>query len=220
VVENIVPDAPALCNAFRLVESPVNAEVNAALAVFFFRLRKRGKSARKEGTHDSVIAPRQPVEFVGDEGEGEPVGSVELSQRPGNGGVKLGPCRLLAGAPSGLNVSRRISRLGEWSLAGQTQPPARLMCFDPPGCAPRFGPNGREWARLLRVVRSENDSEQAPLGCLTRHAVGRTRDVVDFPDLPSEGTHVGSVSDELERGWLVQMVDDNREGATRICLHE
>jgi hypothetical protein len=56
--------------------------------------------------------------------------------------------------------------------------------------------------------------------CSTRHAVGRTRDVVDLPDLPGEGDDIRGIPDELERGRPVQTVHDDGEGAVRVDLHE
>ena len=40
VIEDVVGHVPALGDALRFVERPVNAEINPALAVFFFRLRE------------------------------------------------------------------------------------------------------------------------------------------------------------------------------------
>src|SRR5436190_17221760 len=56
--------------------------------------------------------------------------------------------------------------------------------------------------------------------CSTRHAEGRTRDVVDSPDLPGEGDDERGVSDELERGRQVQTARDDGEGAVAVDLHE
>src|SRR5205085_12387698 len=79
-IKNVVCDLATLDDAFRLIEGPVNAEVNAALAVFVFRLRKRRETARHIRPHDSVISPRNSVELIRDERETNPVRAVESSQ--------------------------------------------------------------------------------------------------------------------------------------------
>jgi hypothetical protein len=41
----VSPHAPSLGDTFHLVEGPVNAEINSALTVFLFRLRKRREAS-------------------------------------------------------------------------------------------------------------------------------------------------------------------------------
>ena len=40
VVEDVIGDASALRDALSFVERPMNAEINSALTIFFFRLGK------------------------------------------------------------------------------------------------------------------------------------------------------------------------------------
>ena len=55
VVEHVVGDAAALGDALGLVERPVDAEVDAALAVLLLGLRERGEAAREERPHVAVV---------------------------------------------------------------------------------------------------------------------------------------------------------------------
>src|SRR5437667_7198496 len=81
VVENVVSDVAALGDRLGFIERPVDAEINPALAVFFFRLRKIRKTARHVGTHVAGVVFGQAVEFVGDNGERDVVGPEKSSQR-------------------------------------------------------------------------------------------------------------------------------------------
>src|SRR5262249_896882 len=54
VTENVVGDAGALIDTVGLVERPMDAEVNAALAVFFDRLAQRVEVPRHDRTHVAV----------------------------------------------------------------------------------------------------------------------------------------------------------------------
>ena len=49
-------DLPALRDPLALVERPVDAEVDAALAVFFLRLRERREAPRMQPTVDTTAA--------------------------------------------------------------------------------------------------------------------------------------------------------------------
>src|SRR6266436_850801 len=69
-----------------------------------------------------------------------------------------------------------------------------------------------------RKTQELSDRRQARRS--TRHALGRTRDAVDLPDLSGEGDEVRGVPDELERGRLVQTVHDEGEGAVPVDLDE
>src|SRR5215204_4820383 len=79
------------------------------------------------------------------------------------------------------------------------------------------GPKRSE--RTGGLTRREATGLRSP-GCSMRLAVGRTRDVVDLPDLPGEGDNVRGVPDELERGRQVQTIRDDGEGAVPVDLHE
>jgi hypothetical protein len=56
--------------------------------------------------------------------------------------------------------------------------------------------------------------------CLARGAVGRILDAFDLPDLPAQRDDVRGLADELERGRLVQPVDEHGEGALPVDLHQ
>src|SRR6185503_9890993 len=74
VGEHVVGHAPALPDALGLVERPVDAEVDAALAVLLLGLGQGREAARQERPHLAVVAHRLAVELVGREREGDVVG--------------------------------------------------------------------------------------------------------------------------------------------------
>lgn len=80
IIEHVVPHPPAQDDRLRLVERPVDAEVDSALAVLFFSLGERREAAREEWPHVAIVAPRDSVKLVRDEGEGDVVGPVESAQ--------------------------------------------------------------------------------------------------------------------------------------------
>ena len=122
VHEHVVGYAVSLLDPLGRVERPMDAEVDAALTVFFLCLREGGKTPRAKRAHIPLIVFRHTVEFVRDEGEWDAVGSIvvtqHLEERPtkpsmaggigGNGGVKFGPVRLLACAPRGVKFASPI----------------------------------------------------------------------------------------------------------------
>src|SRR5436190_1441848 len=56
MIEDVVSHLPAQDDAFGLIESPMNAEIDAALAVLFLSLRERREAAREQRTYVSVVA--------------------------------------------------------------------------------------------------------------------------------------------------------------------
>ena len=80
VCEHEICHEPALGDSLPLVECPVDAEVNSALAVLFLRLRERRETARQERADASVVAHRDPVKLVRHERERDVVGSIEFAQ--------------------------------------------------------------------------------------------------------------------------------------------
>jgi len=64
------------------------------------------------------------------------------------------------------------------------------------------------------------EARAAAQSALTRGPEGRTRDVVDSPDLPAEGDDIDRVPDDLKGGRLVQTVGDDGEGPVPVDLHE
>src|SRR5256886_16086633 len=81
VVEDVVGYVAALGDRWGFVERPVDAEINPALAVFFFGRGEIGEAARHVGTHGAGVVFGHAVEFIGDEGERDVVGPEKSSQR-------------------------------------------------------------------------------------------------------------------------------------------
>jgi hypothetical protein len=78
--KHVVGHPPPLSDAFCLVERAVNTEINSALAVFLFRLRKRGKAACYKWPHIAAVVARESVEFVGDKREGDLICPIKFAQ--------------------------------------------------------------------------------------------------------------------------------------------
>src|SRR5437660_9423016 len=76
----MVGHAAALGDTFALVESPMNAEIDPALAVLFLRFRQGPELPRHKRSHVSLAIERHTVEFVGDKSEGNVVVEVEAAQ--------------------------------------------------------------------------------------------------------------------------------------------
>src|ERR1043165_9672944 len=80
VVEHVIAHAPAQSDTLGLVELPVDAEIDSALAVLFFSRGKRREATGDEGAHVSVVAPGNAVKFVRNKREGDIVSPVEPAQ--------------------------------------------------------------------------------------------------------------------------------------------
>src|SRR5882724_93309 len=78
--EHVVGHAPALGDALRLVEHPVDSQVDAALAVLFLGLRERREATRYERARVALVVERLAVELVRHEREANAVGPVEVAQ--------------------------------------------------------------------------------------------------------------------------------------------
>jgi hypothetical protein len=91
MVNGVVAHLLAHSDSRRLVEGPVNAQVDAALAVIFFRFGKAGESFRDKGADVALVILGDPVPLIRGKGEGEVVGPIEapqnLEERPAKGGV-------------------------------------------------------------------------------------------------------------------------------------
>ena len=81
VGKHVISHATSLHDRFCFVECPVNTEIDSALAVFLFRLRKRGEAARHEWAHIATVVSRHAVEFVGNKGEGDLICPIKFAQR-------------------------------------------------------------------------------------------------------------------------------------------
>src|SRR5262249_32194827 len=97
VAEDVVGHAASLSDAGGLVELPVDAEVDPALAVLLFGLRERREPPRQERPQHAVAAARDAVQLVRHEGEGNVVGLVKVAER-------------FEECPAEARVSGRISR--------------------------------------------------------------------------------------------------------------
>src|SRR3981081_4289658 len=109
-MEHVVCHVGPHPDAVHLVEVPVDAEVNPALAVLFHRLAEAREVPLDDRAHVAVLVAGVAVELVGTDGEAAVVGK-RAPPKPagpegyaGNGGVKLVPEPLSAGAPSGVQV--------------------------------------------------------------------------------------------------------------------
>ena len=102
-------------------------------------------------------------------------------------------------------------------------PPIGLFSFGLSFQCPLFEIGLAKWAKAVASYLTTDESRsgrpQAPR-CSTSIAVGRSRDIVDLPDLAGERDDVGGVLDDLDRGRLVQPADDGREGAVPVDPHE
>ena len=143
MVEDIVADPIALGDALVLVEEPVDAEINAALAILFFRLGEGLEKARTIRSHSPVAVFRNAVPLIRDEGERMLVGAIKASQnfkeRPAEGGMT----RRIGG--------ERRCKVGPTEVAGLAAQRAKMSgrrgC---PGChlpcrSGRYRDRPREW---------------------------------------------------------------------------
>src|SRR5882762_3851388 len=88
--EDVVGHALALRDPLRLVEGPVDPEIDAALAVLFLGVRQRREAARHERADVALVVDRLAVELIRDEREGDAVGLVEVAQDLEEGAAEAG----------------------------------------------------------------------------------------------------------------------------------
>ena len=81
MVEHVIAHTPALRDAFGLVECPMDAEVNSALAVLFFGLRERRESARTQRTNVSVAGLCHSIDLIRYKRERDVIRSKKSAQR-------------------------------------------------------------------------------------------------------------------------------------------
>src|SRR4029077_9654724 len=91
---------PALRDPLRLVEVPVDAEIDPALAVLLLGLRQRDEAARDQRADVPVVVERDAVPLVGDERERDGVGAVEAAEG-------LEECSAEPGMAGGVGGERR-----------------------------------------------------------------------------------------------------------------
>src|SRR5438067_8500374 len=93
VVEHIISYVPAQGNALRLVEFPMDTEIDAALAVLFLRLGERREAARKQRTYVTIASLCDSVEFVRYERERDVVSAIKPAEGLKNGAPEPGVAR-------------------------------------------------------------------------------------------------------------------------------
>ena len=91
VIEHVIGHAATKGDSLRLVEGPVNAEINSALTVLLLGLRQSRKTARPIGPEISIVVAGLPIELVGNEREGDVIGAIKaahhLEERPSEPGM-------------------------------------------------------------------------------------------------------------------------------------
>src|SRR5256714_11851188 len=134
----MVGHAAALGDTFAFVESPMNAEIDPALAILFLGLRQRSKLPRHQWSHVSLSVERHAVEFVGDKGEGNVVAEVEAAQNLEQRAAESSVTRRIGGERRrevwpGQIASRSAQRPEAWisdrrgvAIPPQRQRPGRL----------------------------------------------------------------------------------------------
>ena len=77
MVEDVICDVSTLRNALRLIERPMDAEVNPALAILFLGLRERREVARHVRANIAVVVLGDSVEFIRYKHERDVIGAEE-----------------------------------------------------------------------------------------------------------------------------------------------
>src|SRR5947209_14028477 len=75
VIENVIGHVVALGDGRRLVELPMDPQIDPALAIFFFCLGESVESPRHEGAGVAGIIFGHTIEFIGHKGERNVVGA-------------------------------------------------------------------------------------------------------------------------------------------------
>src|SRR6186997_483006 len=79
VREHVVGHLPAVRDARGLVEAPVDAEIDPALAVLLFGRGERRERAWRVRAYVAVVVSRDAVELVRDERERNRVGAIDVA---------------------------------------------------------------------------------------------------------------------------------------------
>ena len=158
VVEDVVGDVAALGDGLGFVELPVDAEINPALAVFFFRLGEVRERARHVGTHVAGVVFGHAVEFVGDKGERDVVGPEKSAHRLEEGAAKSAVSGRIAWKwrseiRSGEIASRRAHRREAWIADGRCIAIAKTSWA---GAEIRFADSADRSPKIVIVFRFPN----------------------------------------------------------------
>src|SRR5581483_5391377 len=96
-VEHVIADAPPLGDTLGFIERPMNAEIDAALAVLLLRLRERREVARHQRTYLALVVPRHAVQLIRNESEDDVVGAIEAPQNLEKRAAETGMSRRIRG---------------------------------------------------------------------------------------------------------------------------
>src|SRR5262249_40015098 len=81
MLKDVIGNVASLQDALRLVEVPVNAQVNPALPVLLLRLSQRGKAARLKRAHVPVVIIGDAIELVGNQCKRDCIGTEKVAKR-------------------------------------------------------------------------------------------------------------------------------------------
>ena len=90
MLEHVIGNPLAKLDALNFVETPVDAEVDAALTIFLGRLAETRIGACDDGAGHAILVFSNAVEFVGRERKMDGVGAVEVGQGAERGRPKAG----------------------------------------------------------------------------------------------------------------------------------
>src|SRR6185295_17992001 len=90
VAHHVARDPAALRNPLSLVERPMNAEIDSALAILLLRLRERGEMPRLQRPHITIRSARHAVELVRDKRERDVIAAVEPAEHLEQGTAEPG----------------------------------------------------------------------------------------------------------------------------------
>jgi hypothetical protein len=96
-IEDVIGHAISLLDAFRLVEGPMNPEINSALSIFFFRFRKAREVTRHVGPQSAGVIVGSAIEFIGNKSESKPIGAEESAERLEKRATKSSVTRRISG---------------------------------------------------------------------------------------------------------------------------
>jgi hypothetical protein len=81
MVEDVVCHPFSLPDACSLVEVPMDAKINAALAILVFSLRQGRKAARHVRANIALVIFGHAIEFIRSKGEANVIGPIKATDR-------------------------------------------------------------------------------------------------------------------------------------------